>query len=747
MADDVAAPLPQIDEHDLDFLKAGAHAGAAGTAQPSSSVRRLTVGRADDPSERLADRMADSAVSQLRRSEHAPTPVRRSSSNPKDPLGGSQVDDDIQRTIDSRRGSGSGLRKRESEHFSNSYGTDLSGVRVHTDSTADKLSRSLQADAFTTGSDIFFRKGQYQPGTSSGDRLIGHELAHVATEGGGGARRSIRRFRNMLMSTDDFNKTVPSIAGWVSGKDPAQRAELAKLVDQYYQLVPGKKGEALQAANLDKAQQLLESMEVIAQSYFDDAGLKKDGKQSEGFKTFLNKVKEVKQQVKERRTEKGKDPDVKPSEAAQKFKSHNPADNVTLFTKVGMIVGSQLDEDGKSTEFSIELDIPVSPPYKLAAALKVSGERDDGKYKIRGSIAVKGGGKIPKIAEITASLGGYLEAQATDSKLAGDLLGYALYRRMAESSVIPAEAQYYLFGTAGRDGKESSEANMAHIEAMAFGDGADESNYAESGGFVEVEAEGKGIVSGSAEASMGKRTDKKSLEMKGMKAGEANKGKQSGLVSAVTLGARGAEKVTGRDTKGMNVKLSFSKPTKIEGELSLHWTEEGGVIKQTGDLDTMELGLTITIPEKLMEAFNEKVKPMIDTISAYVEGKVDAAQAKTKAEKGEVFATKTIPNMLAPAGEIIADKVMEKAKKKALKTGVGKNVKSAVKAAAKAVGYEEEEESAIALGVDFLKPPSEAISVDFVETSTKKLDFLGLKVELSNTSKASMLPEEEEDAA
>jgi hypothetical protein len=739
MADDVAAPMPKLDELDTDLLFGGAKAGAAGTAAPASSVRRLTVGRADDPSERLADRMADSAVSQLRRSEHGPSPVRRASSNPKDPLGGSQVDDDIQRTIDSRRSSGSGLRKREAEHFSNSYGTDLSGVRIHTDSTADKLSRSLQADAFTTGNDIFFRKGTYQPGTSSGDHLIGHELAHVATESGG-ARRSIRRFRNMLMSTDDFKTMVPAYTWMKMNYDPPQRAALEKMVAEYYKLVPGTKGQALQAGDLDKAESLLKGMIDVVKSYSDDAGLKKDDKQAKGFKDFLAKVEGVEKAVQDRRLEKGKDPDVKPNEAAQKFKKHDPADNITLFTKVGMILGGQLDEDGKEAEFSVELDIPIAG-YKLAAVLKLSGERDEGKYKLKGSIAVKGGGKIPKIAEITASLGGYLEAQAADPKLAGDLLGYALYRRMAESSVVPAEAQYYLFGTAGRDGKESSEANMAYIESMAFGDGADEDNYAESGGFVEVEAEGKGIVSGGAEASMGKRTDKKSLDMKGMKAGEANKGKQSGLVSAVTMGARGAEKVTGRDTKGLNVKLSFSKPTKIEGELQLHWTEEGGVIKKAGDLDAMELGLSITIPEKIMEGFKEKVKPMIDTISAYVEGKVEAAQAKTKAEKGEVFVTKTIPNMLAPAGELISDKVTERAKKAALKTKVpgGKSLK-------KAIGYKDEEEAAIALSVDFLQPPDKAVSVDFVETETTKLDLLGLKVEMTKTSKASMLPEEEEEA-
>jgi len=59
---------------------------------------------------------------------------------------------------------------------------DFSQVRLHTDAEADKLSRKLEAEAFTTGKDIFFRDGAYQPDHDSGKRLIAHELTHVVQQ-------------------------------------------------------------------------------------------------------------------------------------------------------------------------------------------------------------------------------------------------------------------------------------------------------------------------------------------------------------------------------------------------------------------------------------------------------------------------------------------------------------------------------------------------------------------------------------
>ncbi|MBR8841045.1 MAG: DUF4157 domain-containing protein [Stigonema ocellatum SAG 48.90 = DSM 106950] len=65
------------------------------------------------------------------------------------------------------------------------FGTDFSGVKVHTDSRSDHLNKSVQARAFTTGQDIFFRQGEYSPGSHSGQELLAHELTHVVQQNGG----------------------------------------------------------------------------------------------------------------------------------------------------------------------------------------------------------------------------------------------------------------------------------------------------------------------------------------------------------------------------------------------------------------------------------------------------------------------------------------------------------------------------------------------------------------------------------
>ncbi|HSB10227.1 MAG TPA: DUF4157 domain-containing protein [Blastocatellia bacterium] len=74
-----------------------------------------------------------------------------------------------------------GVRSRMESAFRH----DFSRVRVHTNTRAAELSTSLNARAFTIGSDIAFGAGEYQPGTPVGDALIAHELAHVLQQSGG----------------------------------------------------------------------------------------------------------------------------------------------------------------------------------------------------------------------------------------------------------------------------------------------------------------------------------------------------------------------------------------------------------------------------------------------------------------------------------------------------------------------------------------------------------------------------------
>ena len=61
-------------------------------------------------------------------------------------------------------------------------GRDLGHVRVHTDGAAGDLSEMLGARALTVGSHILFSKGAWQPTSPDGEKLIAHELVHVAQQ-------------------------------------------------------------------------------------------------------------------------------------------------------------------------------------------------------------------------------------------------------------------------------------------------------------------------------------------------------------------------------------------------------------------------------------------------------------------------------------------------------------------------------------------------------------------------------------
>jgi hypothetical protein len=101
--------------------------------------------------------------------------------------GAGPLDPEIAEQIDAARGAGSALPDDVRIDMETHLGADLSGVRVHTDARASDLNRAVQAQAFTTGSDVFFSPGTFAPGTTDGRRLLGHELTHVVQQSTGAA--------------------------------------------------------------------------------------------------------------------------------------------------------------------------------------------------------------------------------------------------------------------------------------------------------------------------------------------------------------------------------------------------------------------------------------------------------------------------------------------------------------------------------------------------------------------------------
>jgi hypothetical protein len=71
--------------------------------------------------------------------------------------------------------------------------TSLSDVRVHTDRASDGMARDINARAFATGSDIYFRSGEYRPNDRSGLETIAHEVVHTTQQSGGSSGTRIGR--------------------------------------------------------------------------------------------------------------------------------------------------------------------------------------------------------------------------------------------------------------------------------------------------------------------------------------------------------------------------------------------------------------------------------------------------------------------------------------------------------------------------------------------------------------------------
>lgn len=96
--------------------------------------------------------------------------------------GGVRVSNQTQSQIDNLKGGGQPLSENTRSFFESRLGEDLSHVRVHTDPTAAETANSINARAFTVGSDVAFGAGEYVPETNAGKRLLAHELTHVVQQ-------------------------------------------------------------------------------------------------------------------------------------------------------------------------------------------------------------------------------------------------------------------------------------------------------------------------------------------------------------------------------------------------------------------------------------------------------------------------------------------------------------------------------------------------------------------------------------
>jgi bacterioferritin-associated ferredoxin len=83
------------------------------------------------------------------------------------------------------------------------FGASFGHVRVHTDERAAASARTIGADAYTFGRDVYFAAGKYAPSSRAGRLLIAHELSHTLQQGASGDGAIAPRPAEMVVGPAD----------------------------------------------------------------------------------------------------------------------------------------------------------------------------------------------------------------------------------------------------------------------------------------------------------------------------------------------------------------------------------------------------------------------------------------------------------------------------------------------------------------------------------------------------------------
>ena len=184
----------------------------------------LAIGTVDDPAEHEADAIA----AQVTSAEMPDGPKATGLGVQRLPYPGPSsphVPGIVEQVL---RSAGQPLDPSIRATFEPRFGRDFGHVRVHTSAEAAASARSINALAYTAGSDIVFATGQFSPQTPQGQHLLAHELTHVLQQ------RSPSAATTRRQADPDLEEPQKQITIAVAGDDIRKRVDDA--VRAFYKL-------------------------------------------------------------------------------------------------------------------------------------------------------------------------------------------------------------------------------------------------------------------------------------------------------------------------------------------------------------------------------------------------------------------------------------------------------------------------------------------------------------------------------
>ena len=276
-ASDLSVRRQQAEQASFNFADISLFPQTNGASEKTDHAQlvtqaKLTIGQPNDKYEQEADNVAADVVQQMHRPAPQPAQAKLESQSPQaeqqsnqstDQLQQKQenesddpqqhqsaINNSVQRTggvtagpasqdfeteLRQAKGGGQPLDNQFREKVEPIMGADLSKVRVHDGPQADHLSQSIQAKAFTSGHDIFFKKGQYNTSTPEGQRLAVHEITHTGQqEGFDTAQRKLQEQPAVAVSSSDSQAVQRTLTVNDISENKVYRLDNASDIDTHF---------------------------------------------------------------------------------------------------------------------------------------------------------------------------------------------------------------------------------------------------------------------------------------------------------------------------------------------------------------------------------------------------------------------------------------------------------------------------------------------------------------------------------
>ncbi|WP_430412277.1 phage tail tip lysozyme [Kordia sp.] len=183
------------------FIKPSGTNDFIGESKEASFIQaKLAIGQSNDRYEKEADAMGEKIVNKSKKdaiqnvisTNQIKPNLQRKKEEEKEEIsqvqlkpssnGNATPSASFESTLQTTKGSGSSLSNPLKTEMEAGFGRNFNTVKIHTDAKAIQMSRDIGAKAFTNGNNIYFNNNTYNPTSTSGKRLLAHELTHVVQQ-------------------------------------------------------------------------------------------------------------------------------------------------------------------------------------------------------------------------------------------------------------------------------------------------------------------------------------------------------------------------------------------------------------------------------------------------------------------------------------------------------------------------------------------------------------------------------------